>query len=186
LSIFLDFPLRRRHPWFLSLLASCTLASAGSAQPQKPAVLPPVTAYSLDRQKITIPAELAGQTNLLILSFEAEQQKDVDSWLPAAQAVQHTNFQFHYYEMPVFGRENILFRWWDTSSLRSDQTDPESWHWIVPLFVDKHRFMSDLTIATDKKVVVLLVDKQGHVLWRAIGPLTPDKRAAFLAAMSGH
>ena len=178
--------MRHRVPWLFSLLVCCTLVSAWPAQPQKPAVVPSVTAYSLDKQKITIPGELAGETNLLILSFEEEQQHDVDSWLPVAQAVQHLNFQFHYYELPVFGRENLLFRWWDTSSLRSDQTDPETWHWIVPLFVDRHKFMSDLDISSDKQVVVLLADKQGHVLWRATGSLMPDKRASLMAATGTH
>lgn len=145
-----------------------------------------MTSYSLDKQKVSLPGEMEGRIDLLILSFEPEQQKDSDSWLPAAQALQHMNFQFRYYQLPVAGRENMLFRWWDTSSMRSDQTDPVTWHWIVPLFVDRNKFLHDLDIANDKQVVALLVDRQGHILWRASGPLTPDKHSSLMAAVGPH
>ncbi len=164
----------------------CALASAWGAQPQKQAVFPPVTSYSLDKQKVNLPGGMEGQTDLLIVSFEPEQQKDVDSWMPAAQALQHTNFNFRYYQLPIFGRENFIFRWWETSSMRSDQTDPVTWHWIVPLFVDRQKFLHDLTIPNDKQVVVLLVDRQGHVLWRASGPMTEDKRQSLMTAAGPH
>jgi hypothetical protein len=35
-------------------------------------------------------------------------------------------------------------------------------------------------------VVALLIDRQGHVLWRAAGPMTPDKRASLMNAAGPH
>lgn len=162
------------------LLLGGWLAIAGS-MPQQ-AVFPTVTAENLARDKVTLPSGLAGKTNLLLISFAPEQQSDVDTWLPAAQALQHIDFQFHYYELPVQGRENFVFRWWATSSMRSDETDPMNWPWIVPLFVDQHRFLQELDIPNAKQVAALLVNRDGQVLWRAYGSLTPDKRAALMAA----
>lgn len=156
------------------------------AQPEKQAAFPNITSYSLDKQKVTLPGGLEGKTDLLMVSFAPEQQKDVDSWLPVAQALQHANFDFHYYELPVTGKENFVFRWWETSSMRSDQTDPEMWHWIVPLFIDRQPFLRDLDIANEKQVVVLLIDRQGHILWRATGSLTQDKRASLMTATGQH
>jgi hypothetical protein len=106
--------------------------------------------------------------------------------LPAAQALQHTNFQFRYYEIPVAERENAIFRWWETSSMRSDQTDPATWHWTIPLWVDRHKFMADLSIPSDKQVVALLIDRQGRILWRSSGQMTPDKRASLMTAAGSH
>lgn len=177
--------MRQRSPFLLALLLLSLLPALDAAQP-KPAVFPPVTAYGLDKQKVELPGGLEGQTDLLLISFEREQQKDIDSWLPAGQALQHSSFQFHYYELPVFGRENFIFRWWDTSSLRTDETDPEAMHWIVPLFVDRHKLMQDLQIPNDKQVVALLVNRQGQVLWRASGAMTPEKRASLMAAAGQH
>jgi hypothetical protein len=145
-------------------------------------IFPPLTAYNLNKQKVRLPGGMAGATDLLLISFAAEQQKDLDSWLPAAQALQHTNFTFRYYELPVEGQENFVFRWWDTSSLKSEENDPESWPWVVPLFVDRGKLMHQLNISNAKQVVALLVDRQGRILWRDSGPMTPEKRASLMAA----
>jgi hypothetical protein len=184
---------RRRllHKAATAVLASAAAAipfalpSAASQSP-KPAEFPSVTSYSLDKQKVTLPSGMEGQTDLLLLSFALEQKKDVESWLPTAQALQHIDFQFRYYQLPVAQRENFVFRWWETSSMRSDESDPVAWHWIVPLFVDRQKLLHDLDIPNEKQVVVLLVDRQGHILWRATGPITDDKRAALMTAAGQH
>uniref|UniRef100_A0A372IS81 Uncharacterized protein n=1 Tax=Paracidobacterium acidisoli TaxID=2303751 RepID=A0A372IS81_9BACT len=155
-----------------------------SAQARKPAVFPSLTSYSLDRQKVDMPSGFEGQIDLLMISFQAEQQKDLETWFPVAQAIQHSNFSFRYYRLPVSARENMLFRWWEVSSMRSDETDPETWHWIVPLFVDKNSFRQSLQIPDERQIALLLTDRQGHVLWQAYGPLTPEKKASLLAAVA--
>jgi len=176
-----------RHPGpslILALLCSLPL-SLGAQQPKQP-VFPPVTSFSLDKQKVSLPGGLEGQIDLLLLSFKEEQQADVSSWLPAAQALQHLNFQFRYYQIPVADKENFIFRWWESSSMRSDQSDPETWHWIVPIWVDRRQFFQALDIPNDKQIVLVLVDRQGHVLWRTTGPMTADKRAALMNAAGQH
>jgi hypothetical protein len=168
------------------LLLCCALPMLGAAQQQKAAAFPSVTGYSLDKQKVSLPGGLEGQTDLLLISFKPEQDPDIDSWLPAAQALQHASFQFHYYQLPVAERENFVFRWWEASSMRSDQTDPETWHWIVPLWVDRKSFFADLQIPNEKQVVILLVDRQGHILWRASGPMSAETRASLMTAAGAH
>lgn len=178
--------LPRRAPFLTCLLLCSLLPPLHAAQQPKAAVFPSVTAYSLDKQKVNLPSGMEGQTDLLLVSFQPEQQKDIDSWLPAAQALQHASFQFRYYELPVFGKENFIFRWWDASSLRSDETDPELLHWIVPLFVDRHKLAKDLQAPNEKQVLILLVNRQGQILWRSSGPMTQDKRASLMAAAGQH
>lgn len=175
-------PVLRKPPLFLLALWCGLLSLPGMAQAPKTGVFPSVSGYSLDKQKVNLPGGMEGQTDLLLISFETEQQKQVDSWLPAAQALQHSNFQFRYYELPVFGKENFIFRWWDTSSLRSDETDPESLHWIVPLFIDRQKLIKDLDVPNQKQVVALLVNRQGQILWRASGPMSEGKRQSLMTA----
>ncbi len=153
---------------------------------QKAVVFPQITTYSLDKAKVNLPADLAGRVNLLLISFEPEQQKEIDTWFSTAQALQHTNFDFRWYRMPVATRENFVFRWWENSSMRSDETDPETWHWIVPLYVNKDEFRRSLQIPNEHSIVALLTDKQGRVLWRASGALTPEKRSSLATAVGLH
>lgn len=165
-----------------ALLLSVAHANQAGETP-KPAVFPALVSYSLQRDKLNLPADFAGKLNLLLISFQPEQQTQIDTWMPVAQAFQHTNFNFHWYRLPVSSRENFVFRWWGNSSMRSDETDPETWPWIVPLYVDKFDFRRSLRIPGEHEISILLINRQGYVLWRATGPLTPDKRASLTTAV---
>lgn len=66
--------------------------------------------------------------------------------------------------------------------MRTDESDPETWHWIVPIYVNKDEFRRTLQIPNEHEIVALLVDKQGRVLWRSSGSMTPQKRLSLLAA----
>lgn len=174
---------------FLARFAFCALMlplafALQNSEQSKPAIFPAITSYSLDKAKVNLPGELAGQVNLLLISFEPEQQKKVDTWMTLAQALQHTNFNFRWYRLPVAERENFIFRWWENSSMRSEETDPETWPWIVPLYVNKDEFRKALQIPNEREIVALLVDKQGHVLWRASGALTPVNRTSLTSALA--
>lgn len=148
------------------------------------AVFPTLSTYNLAKAKLNLPSDFAARLNLLLISFKPEQQTQIDTWMPVAQALQHTNFDFRWYRMPVSAGENIVFRWWDNASMRSDETDPETYPWIVPLYVDVNNFRRSLRIPTTHTVAVLLVDKQGHVLWRAEGPMTVKERSSLIAVVS--
>lgn len=159
------------------------LLSLSSSSPASPvAGFPVVTLEALDKQKLTVPPGLEGQLNLLLLSFARDQENQLATWTATAQALQHTDFTFRAYRMPVLERQNELLRWWQNASLRSDETDPQLWHWTVPLYVDKAQFRAQLGIADEKSVVALLVDRGGHILWRATGASTPESRMSLRAA----
>ncbi len=163
------------------------LALPASQGPElQKAGLPSVTAENLAKYKVSFPEGMAGKLDLLLITFQREQQSQVDSWMPVAQGLQHSYYDLRYYILPVSGRENILSRWWDNASLRSDQTDPESWPWIVPLYLDKDAFRRSLQIPNEKRAVVLLVDRQGKVLWRGYGAETQANREALMAAVAAN
>lgn len=173
----------------LSLLALCFVllpVSRALQQSDAPrtAVFPTLTAYSLDKAKVNLPADLEGKVNLLLVSFEPEQSKEIETWMPTAQALQHMNFQFRYYRMPVSNQENFIYRWWDTSSLRSVETDPEAWHWVLPIYTNKNDFHRALNIPNEKEIVLLLVDKTGQVLWKSPGRMTDEKKASLENAVA--
>jgi hypothetical protein len=146
-------------------------------------LFPTVMAYSLDKQPITLPSGLEGGVNLLLISFARDQGNQLETWTAVAQALQHTDFEFRAYRIPVAERENVIFRWWANASLRSSETDPELWHWVVPIYVQMGEFRNQLGVADEKSVVALLVDKSGHVLWRATGTATAATRASLTAAV---
>lgn len=167
-----------------AVLCAVTLPLVAQSNASAPAAFPSLTAYNLAKAKLNLPSDFAAQLDLLLISFQPEQQTQIETWMPVAQALQHTNFDFRWYRMPVSASENIIFQWWDNSSMRSDETDPETYPWIVPLYVDVRSFRRSLRIPTTRTISVLLVDKQGRVLWRAEGAMTPAARTSLIAAVN--
>ncbi len=161
----------------LPVLGHFTTAQA--PEPAPSATFPVVVSYDLDKVKVTLPGDLKGDVNLLLLPFEREQQADADSWLPVAKEIETAHPGFRHYMLPVFARENFLYRWWINSSMRSDATDDQQRQFTIPLYLNRQTFLRQLKIATDTQVTVLLVKKDGEVIWRATGTMTPEKRASL-------
>ncbi|MFZ1942214.1 MAG: hypothetical protein WBG23_15585 [Acidobacteriaceae bacterium] len=135
---------------------------------------------------MNLPADFAGQLNLVIISFAREQQQEVDSWVPAARKIESAHSQFRFYELPTMSRENLLYRWWFDEALRSNTTDKDLRSRILTAYVNKRTFKKSLDIENEKRVVAILVDPKGHVYWRADGSYNDAGTAALLSALAAH
>jgi hypothetical protein len=169
-----------------SLLAlPCAWAASQETQNSQGVVLPTVTAYALDRVKVTLPADFAAPLNLLILSFERNQQSVVEGWIPVLTPGVKTQT----WVLPISARESGLYRWWLNASLRGNVPPTLPRRYWVPLYVNKTQFLRSLQVSSEKEVVLLLTDKTGHVLWRTTGPVTDSKKAAlsnFVTKATSH
>jgi hypothetical protein len=162
---------------FTLFIVPYTLAAPQNSQVSSPAVLPLVTAYALDRAKVTLPKDFAAPLNLLILSFQRDQQSVVDGWLPQLTVSAAPSVQT--WMLPVSAPENGLYRWWLNASLRSSLPESQPRRYTVPLYINKGQFLRSLQVSSEREVVLLLTDKSGHVVWRAAGPVSDAKLAAL-------
>jgi hypothetical protein len=160
------------------------LCHAATAQAPSNGSFPVIASYNLEKTKVTLPDDFQGQVNLLILTFESEQQKDADSWTPVVKNVEAGRPAVHHYLLPVYGKENFLYRWWINSSLRSTLPEDEQRQTTIPLYLNRLSFMKSLKIDTDKEITLLLVDKRGRVLWREMGEFSDQKRSSLEAALA--
>lgn len=147
---------------------------------------PPVDATSLDKARLELPRDFGGSLNLVMISFAREQQHEVDTWLPAARLLESEHPKLLYYELPTTAWENLLYRWWFNSALRSNNTDPALDGRILTLYVSKGAFRQSLHIPNEKKIAVLLVDRSGNVLWQTEGNFTADKGLALTTALAAN
>lgn len=164
------------------LLNAVVLPLAAQSRPN-PARFPTVTAYSLAKEKVTLPAGLTAARNLLLLSFDTADTPEIDRWISAAQSLTHLDTGLSYYLLPISQQKNPLYRWWDNSSMRSDFSDPQLWPRVVPLYINENRFRKQLQIPNGSQVVVLLTDRNGNVLWRASGAPDQQKLASLRAQL---
>lgn len=163
----------------IAFLASLSLAFAAD----QAVVFPTLTATNLAKQKVKLPQDFAGARNLLLIAFEREQQKDIDTWLPAAKALEASHPTFRYYELPAIGRYNPIMRWYLDASMRSGVSDNAARQRTIPLYRDKTAFRHALDIPGESAITALLVDKSGKVVWRSTGDFTEEKKANLIAEL---
>jgi predicted transcriptional regulator len=56
----------------------------------------------------------------------------------------------------------------------------------ITLYVDKAAFRQALELPHEEDIYVLLVDREGNVLWRAEGAFTPEKGESLAAVLRGE
>ena len=162
-------------------MAVATAIAQAAAGP----VFPTVSFDNLRSARVTLPADLHQDRNLLVLYFKLDQQPDVNGWNTVIDQWRSSGATLgSSYTCLVSPRSNIISRWFLNSSLRSDNPDQSRWDTMLPLYVDKRQFLATLSIASEKQVVVLVTDRQGHVLARAAGPPTEQSRAALRSVLT--
>jgi len=147
---------------------------------------PTVKASSLENRELTLPGDFDGARNLVLVAFEREQQKNVDSWLHKMSQFEELDTDFRYYELPTIERMNAFMRWFIDSGMRRGIPDRKARERTITLYLDKKLFCDALAISDQKRIYALLVDRQGNVLWRAEGDYDEDKAASLKSALEAH
>lgn len=136
---------------------------------------PRVHGANLERRVFTLPDDFDGERNLVLIAFKREQQAEIDTWIPAAQRLAREHPDVRYYELPTISRGVPLARWWLDAAMRAGIPDRAAREATITLYVDKPAFRNALRLPTEETIAVLLVRRDGQVLWRDDGPFTEEK-----------
>ena len=147
---------------------------------------PAVKASNLEKRELSLPADFEGERNLLLVAFEREQQKDVDTWLREMKRFEESDPGFLYYELPTIQRPVALARWFIDSGMRRGIPDRKARERTITLYLDKKPFCDALLITDQKKIYALLVDRAGKILWRSEGDFDETKGASLRIALGEH
>ena len=169
----------------VTLLATATIAWAGLAnkapEPSSESTegtFPPLTATNLEGTTLSLPADFAGERNLLLIAFQREQQKNVDTWLHQMKRFESSP-GFRYYELPTIDKLNPVVRWFINGGMRRGIPDRNARARTITLYIDKPPFREALKIADEKQIYAILIDRSGRVLWRAEGDFDEAKGASL-------
>jgi hypothetical protein len=159
------------------------LATVMAAHAAEPVVFPTISFYALTKDRVTLPAGFHSDRNLLLLYFDLTQQRHVDDWNAVIDRWRASDRSLTSYTLLVSPQKNFLSRWWQNASMRS-ASDSSHWPTTLPVYVDKSAFERKLNIPSEKQVVLLLADRQGHILSRISGPSTDSSLTAMRAALN--
>jgi len=146
---------------------------------------PTVSGSNLQRANLTLPQDLQGELNLVLIAFQQWQQAQVDTWIPFARQLEEDYPTVRYYELPTIQRLNALARSFINEGMRAGIPDLVARERTITLYLDKRTFREALQFPGEDDIYVLLLDRQGRVLWRAEGAFTPDKGDSLASAIRG-
>jgi len=136
---------------------------------------PTVSGSNLHRKTLTLPQDFEGEFNLVLIAFQQWQQTQVDTWIPFAKQLEDAHPGLWYYELPTIRQLNVLARTFINEGMRAGLPDPVVRERTITLYLDKDEFRQALQLPHEDHIYVLLLDRQGQVLWRAEGAFTPEK-----------
>lgn len=144
---------------------------------------PSTNVKTLSGQNITVPAGLESQLSLLRLTFHHAQGHDSGSWSPLFERLEATLPEVRTYRMPlmrVYPQKKRLFL---EHYMRVGLPDEKDQHATLLLYTDKYAFRHALDIPLEEPVTMLLVDREGEILWRAYGPYNEADAVALMAVL---
>jgi hypothetical protein len=146
---------------------------------------PVVKGENLLRHKVMLPADFEGEYNAVLLAFQRWQQRLVDTWIPFLEQLEGENDRFHYYELPTIQRLNFVARTFINEGMRAGIPDPVTRARTITLYLDKTALRRALDLPGEDDIYVLLVDRQGGVLWRTEGAFDPEKGKLLRQVLRG-
>ena len=150
------------------------------------AQFPTVSGFNLNRQEFEFPRDFRGDLNLLFVPFLQPQQFVVNTWMPLADELEAVIPELAYYELPTIDTLPALSRTFINEGMRAGIPNAKARERTITLYIDTARFMQALGIPTKNDVHILLVDRQGGILWRTTGSFDEAKGSALAKAIETY
>jgi hypothetical protein len=136
---------------------------------------PQVSGTNLLRRKVTLPDDLQGSFNILFVAFQQRQQALIDAWVPRVRQLEQSFPVVQFYEIPVIQKLNFLSQTFINEGMRAGIPNHTTREKTITLYLDKLEFRRILEIPHEETIWVLVLDREGNVLWRAEGAYSVEK-----------
>jgi hypothetical protein len=146
-------------------------------------LFPVVQGRTLNGRHVTLPYDLEGDLNVVVVAFKRRQQEDVDSWMPRLRELAAGRAGLRVYEVPTLASSYRIMRPFIDGGMRSGIPDSAVRAATITLYIDKGPYKTALRIRTEEEIHLFLVERGGRIRWRAAGPFGADAAAALEAAL---
>jgi hypothetical protein len=145
---------------------------------------PETSGSNLLRQKVTLPDDLQGELNILLVAFYRWHQDLVDTWVPTVSQLEGAYSGVRFYEIPVIQKMNFVYRTFINEGMRAGIPNQATRQKTITLYLNKEDFRRAVDIPDERTIWVLVIDRQGNILWRTKGAYTQEKGDALLKAIT--
>jgi hypothetical protein len=109
----------------------------------------------------------------------------MNSWIDLAKEMEEQTPGLVYYELPTIQSRNPLYQMFINEGMRAGIPNQTTRQRTVTLYLDKPAFLAALELSDEEHIYVLLVDRQGNVLFRTRGPYNPQESARLHHTVQG-
>ncbi|MEM9954867.1 MAG: hypothetical protein AAF846_24890 [Chloroflexota bacterium] len=146
---------------------------------------PTITGKTVNGARRTVPQDLYGKYNVVLIAFEQHHQYDIDTWIPALKPIKEKYPDLDVFELPIIeqtqtsmvGRMMVDF-WMYTGIPDSDVRDH-----TITCYIDLQQFLSTLNMPHADQIYALLIDQTSIVYWQTSGVYTPTKLDSLTAIL---
>jgi hypothetical protein len=142
-----------------------------------------VKGSNLAQRAYVLPVDFEGALNVVAIPFQMWQQAQVDTWIPVLDALERQVPGLRYYELPVIRAMNRASQWFIDEGMRGGIRDQATRARTITLYTDKQAFRRALGLPHENQVYLLLVDRQGQVLWQEAGAFRPEAAKTLVEAI---
>ena len=134
---------------------------------------PTTAARSLEGREVTLPEDFAGERNVVIVAFQRQQQRLVDSWVPWLEARAAIDPGLRFYELPTIGRKWAPVRRFIDGGMAAAIREPVVLRRTLTVYGDVRQVTTPLAIENRSTIALFLVDGSGTVHWSGSGGFDP-------------
>lgn len=166
----------------LCLFGAMTIATTLSFAKMPPAgQMPVIKTQTLNEHEITLPQDLPGEKTLVLIAFDREQQKNVNTWITGMKLGDNP---FPWVETPVIEPRDSLSRGFIDASMRMGIRDVAAREKTITLYTDRMAFLKAMGLQSSVETIyVAVVNRAGHVLASADGDYSKEKEAVLVKAL---
>ncbi len=144
---------------------------------------PTVQGSNLSGKHYRLPRDFEGEYNVLLIPFQRHQQDNVDTWGPFLERLESKHVTVRYYELPTIQNYGRIQQFFIDSGMRGGIPDPRVRARTITLYLDIAGFNAALNLPTVNDIYILLVNRDGDVLWRTHGDYNQEKGEELLARL---
>lgn len=146
---------------------------------------PALQARDLDGRSVDLPGGFEGDPTVAIVAFRRQQQDDVDSWLPWLGERAAALPGLRIYEIPTISWRWAPFRPMIDGGMAAAIRDPATRRRTLTTYTGVRRVLDALGLRGTGQIAVLVLDRDGTELARALGPFSQAGAEQIAPALGG-
>jgi hypothetical protein len=144
---------------------------------------PSISAQNLEGKTPTIPKDLPGTYNLVVLAFSREHLGPTETWSPHFSRLEQDFPEFEVWQVAALSKAYRMFRSAIDGGMRAGVADPRLRAHVLTAYLDLPSLQKALALPDLRDIHLYLLDGLGIIRWHTSGAWAADKLAGLIEAL---